>query len=325
MAENQDTLNIGSEQGQADQSLSPSDAFSAFEGQTTQTDTASDVVNSVIGTPQETTQAQPQQEQPVQDGGQQAPSDNEQVRYQYWQSQAAKAQNELQNYKQMEAQYTPYIDYLKANPQAVMNIDAAQQQVNQPAQEAFPEPPEKPRRPRNFSREDALSDSNSESARYLDDVDEWNEKMGDYTRLQSEYNNAKLQETVQQMQERESKAREAQQAEIRRKQQLGEINQYVIANHGLSQEQASKFVQDMSSPESVSMENLVKLWMANEGIQSNPQNTNMQPSPQFQQTQAAQQVPNPMGVVPAAANENPSSEDAIMDGMLNDYKSRNPF
>ena len=147
------------------------------------------------------------------EGVSQQPAKDDPSRFEYWQSQAAKAQNELQNYKQMEAQYTPYIDYLKANPQAVMNIDAAQQQVNQPAQEAFPEPPEKPRRPRNFSREDALSDSNSESARYLDDVDEWNEKMGDYTRLQSEYNNAKLQETVQQMQERENKAREAQQAE----------------------------------------------------------------------------------------------------------------
>ena len=316
MADNQDTLNQGSPQ-EAAPSLTPQDAFSASEGQT-QGNTASDVVNDVIGTPQETTQAQPQQGTPVQTEGQEAPKDNDKVRYQYWQSQAAKANAQVKELQQ----YMPYIDYIKQNPQVLAQ---QQQPAAQPQEEQFPKAPEKPRKPRNFSREDALSDNNSESARYLDEMDEWQDKMTEYNQLQVEYTNKKMQESIQQMQEREQRVREAQQAEAAKQQQISEISEYVTANHGLTPEQTQKFIKDMSSPESVSMDNLVKLWLANEGIQANP-NVSATPSPQFQQTQAAQQVPSPMGVIPGGQSEMQGSEaDQIMDGMINDWKSKNPF
>ena len=314
MADNQDTLNQGSQQ-EAAPSLTPQDAFSAPEGQTQGT-TASDVVNSVVGTPQETTQEQTSQETPVQTESQEAPKDNDQVRYQYWQSQAAKANAQV---KEMQ-QYMPYIDYIKQNPQVLVQ---QQESVAQPKQEEFPKAPEKPRKPRNFSREDALSDNSSESARYLDEMDEWQDKMSEYNQLQVEYTNKKMQESIQEMNAREQRVREAQQAEVRRQQQVSEITEYVTANHGLTQEQTQKFIQDMSSPESVSMDNLVKLWLAKEGIQPT---MNAEPTPQFQQTQAAQQVPSPMGVMPGVQSEVQGSEaDQLMDGMINDWKSKNPF
>jgi cbb3-type cytochrome oxidase cytochrome c subunit len=316
MADNQDTLNQGSQQ-EAAPSLTPQDAFSAPEGQA-QNNTASDVVNDVIGTPQEQTQVQPQQETPVKVEGQEAPNDNDQVRYQYWQSQAAKANAQV---KEMQ-QFVPYIDYIKQNPQVLVQN---QQAEAQPQDEPFPKAPEKPRKPRNFSREDALSDNKSDSARYLDDVDDWQDKMSEYNQLQVEYTNKKMQESMQEMNAREQRVREAQEAEARKQQQVGEISEYVSANHGLTPEQTQKFITDMSSPESVSMDNLVKLWLANEGIQSNAP-MNAQPSPQFQQTQAAQQVPSPMGVMPGGQTEVQGNEaDQLMDGMISDWKSKNPF
>jgi len=332
MAE-QDTLNqVGSQESNANPSLTPTDAFSGpNEGQAQQTDTASDVFGEVFGTqqaqeappqdaqPDVPAPTQPQPGQPVADVSQEAPKDNDQVRYQYWQSQASKAQNQL---KEMQ-QYVPYIDYIKNNPEAILG--AQQQQQPQTAEEAFPKAPEKPRKPRGFSREDALSDTNSDSARYLDDLDEWQDKIVEYNQLQSEYTNAKLQETMQEMQAREQRVRQAQQAEASRQQQLGEINEFVIANHGLNQEQASRFIQDMSSPESITMDNLVQLWMAKEGLQSTPQQQVAQPSAQFQQTQTAQQVPTPMGVIPGGQGQGGNAEDQMMDAMLTDYKSRNPF
>ena len=145
MAENQDTLNQGSVQESANSSFTPQDAFSAPEGQT-QENTASNVVNDVIGTPQETTQGTQQQGIPVQPQSQEAPKDNDEVRFQYWQSQAAKKDAQI---KQMQ-QYVPYIDYIKANPQVLMGNQ--QQTQAQPKEEPFPKAPEKPRKPRNIPR-----------------------------------------------------------------------------------------------------------------------------------------------------------------------------
>ena len=56
-----------------------------------------------------------------------------------------------------------------------------------PAVEEFPPPPERPSRPRNFSRSEAYSDPDSESARYLDAQDDWRAEMDEYNSLKSEY------------------------------------------------------------------------------------------------------------------------------------------
>ena len=53
----------------------------------------------------------------------------------------------------------------------------------QPAQapvEEFPAAPEKPQRPRTFNREEAYSDPNSESARYLDELEGWRDDINEY-------------------------------------------------------------------------------------------------------------------------------------------------
>ena len=51
-----------------------------------------------------------------------------------------------------------------------------------------------------------------------------------------------------------------------------------------------------------------------------------QPSDTFNQQARAQQVPSPMGVIPAQQNQSTqSSEDSIMDSMISGYKKNNPW
>ena len=81
-------------------------------------------------------------------------------------------------------------------------------------------------------------------------------------------------------------------------------------------------MEDMSDPSSISMENLVTLWRMNNGKSAAPPvatpgfkgeapQQRIGPSDTFQQTQRAQQVPQPMGVV-SGQGSNP--DDGKTDG-----------
>ena len=107
--------------------------------------------------------------------------------------------------------------------------------------------------------------------------------------------------------------------------QKNEVFQHVQGHYGLSTEEATEFVQTMSDPSSVSMDNLVQLYRMQKG--SPPVNTQSQgPSEAFQQSRNAQQVPSPMGVMPAQApQQNRSDADSIMDDLINTHKSKNPW
>ena len=81
---------------------------------------------------------------------------NDETRYQYWQSTADKLKNENEQLRRNIAENSQ---------QAVANQQQAQNQ-EPPIDESFPPPPEKPARPRAFNREEAYADPNSERARY---------------------------------------------------------------------------------------------------------------------------------------------------------------
>ena len=71
-----------------------------------------------------------------------APEGNDQVRYQYWQSQAAQMKNQLDSVKE----YMPMVDYLRNNPEAVKTLTPGDQAPGgeaPPSQEPeeFPPPP----------------------------------------------------------------------------------------------------------------------------------------------------------------------------------------
>ena len=310
------------------------DASSAFDGSTQETSnnefSFEDVVfgDNQTGTkdmPQDTHEnsVTPEQPEPVQEEQQnQTQSDNDQVRYNYWQSEAQKAQNELKNLQQ---QWGPTINYISQNPQAVMgNMQTAHSGVpatEDPAQETeeFPEPPERPTKPRGFSRTDALEDPQSDSARYMDDLDEWRDSMDEYNNLRSDYNAAVVTERMEAMEaEKQKQVEAARRAQANHKQQL-EINAHVKTTYNMSDVEAQEFIQWGNRPENLSMDNLVQLYRLQKGQGVAEQAQVKPPSENFNQVQRAQQVPSPMGVLSGQTSAPPAPKnpaDSLMDGLI---------
>ena len=98
----------------------------------------------------------------------------------------------------------------------------------------------------------------------------------------------------------------------------------IYSTHPLSA--SVDFINTMSKPESVNLDNLVQLYRLNNGgaaQQANPS----QPSQEFKQMQNAQQVPSPMGVLPSGQSgaDTRTAEDKIMDTMIGNFNSKNPW
>ncbi len=254
---------------------------------------------------------QPSMEQPID-----AESNNDATRYQYWQSRASKLENQMDGMRDQQNQ-------LMAN-----QLQApAPAQPEAPVQETFPDAPAKPEKPRNYSREEAYSDPQSESAQYLDNVDEWRDSTEEYNQLRNQYDMAVMQEKIdgeKTLRTDAERQRNAQRAEYEQK---TEISSHVQQKYNMGNEEAGAFIKQMSSPDSLTMDNLVQLWRLQRGSGA-PQNASAQsePSAVFQQTQRAQQIPSPMGVMPGSSNQaQGSTEDQIMSGMITDFNSKNPW
>ena len=239
---------------------------------------------------------------------------NDANRYQYWQSQAMKAQNQL---TQMQQQWGPIVQNATLNAQKAQNVPEAETQTQE---ESFPDPPVKPTKPRAFSRSEALEDPGSESARYLDEVDAWRDEIDDYNTLRADYNAAVIDEKMQSMEADRARALEAAKRRHQENNQKQQIHGMVQKNYGMTADDAAKFVQWGSHPENLSMDNLVQLYKIQNG-QGTVENHGSvaPPSDNFEQVARAAEVKSPMGVVAGQTNtpqpKNPAN--GLMDGLIN--------
>ena len=268
---------------------------------------------SAFGIPDNNVETTVESQEPLSD------AKNDDTRYEYWQSQAAKKDNELEQLKAQQQQMMAMQQQMMQQPQAPAQPE--------PEVDKFPDAPTRPSKPRNFSREEAYSDSSSESARYLDEVEDWRDNMEEYKELKHQYDMAIIQEQL--GNERKARVEEVQRREAYAKQQqeIANVNNMVQTKYGLNPEEAQSFIKEMSSKDSLTMDNLVQLWRIKQG-QNAPMSGNVQttPSPTFQQTKRAQQVPSPMGTMPGTGNQaTGSTEDQIIDKMISDFDSKNPF
>jgi ABC-type transporter Mla subunit MlaD len=103
------------------------------------------------------------------------------------------------------------------------------------------------------------------------------------------------------------------------------------SKYNYTPEQANDFVTQMSSPESLSLDNLVQLHQLrqNEGSQ---QVTQITPEAQqkvelMNQRNEKLSIPKPIGVQPGASDQSPTKnvEDKMMDAMIGNFNKRNPF
>lgn len=260
------------------------------------------------GTPEVAAET-PQENQPYE-------AKNDDKRFEYWQSQAAKRENELQVLQQQLAE-------AKAQPAATPEVPAQQ---TQPEVQEFPPPPAKPERPRGFSRDEAWSDPNSESARYLDEVESWRDDMSQYSDLKNQYELAVMQEKLDAQEKQRQSVIQQQQAKQQVARQNREIYEHVQGHYGFNDTEAREFIQTMSDPQSITMDNLVNLYRMQKGMANQQPGVTSGPSDTFNQTQNAQQIPSPMGVVTGETSADTRSDsDQIMDDLINNFNSKNPW
>ena len=245
------------------------------------------------------------------------PQNNEEVRYQYWQSEADKAKNE--------------------NEQLKKTVEILQQTIQKPAEsqpeeissepeiEPFRDAPQRPNKPAGFNRAEAIDDPNSVSAQDLDAMDSYRDEMDIYNADKLEYEANLLHIEREALMEEQTRQKEAFEAEQRNQEQVNNITQQLRSQYNANDDEVNDFIQKMSDPESLNIDNLWRLYQMDKG--KVPEQPVAQPSPQFNQVQRAQSVPAPMGVQSSANMQQTgkSASDLIMDDLISDYESKNPW
>ena len=282
-----------------------------------------------------------QKTEEVQQANPDAPKED-QNQYQYWQSQADIRSKELsdvlQNFgvesvDELQAKYgdiqdiAPIARYVKSNPSVLDNVEASLsngQAQGQPQgdQEPSLKQPEKPTKPSNYDALDAYSDPNSDSFKYNEAMDEYRDQMIDYSRLENESLKNQM------VQEREVQKRQQEDVKLRSD---------LHTKYDMPPEEVDRFVNYMSSPESVSVDNLVALWKT----QQNPTASAPTQAPQahaegqvapdptveaMKRQREKLSMPQPVSVTPGGEQgADKSPESTVMDAMISDYKKQNPW
>jgi len=218
--------------------------------------------------------------------------------FQYWQSQADKTKAE------MEA--------LKAQVEVLTSKSAKPQQETK---EPTLVKPTKPVKPADYDYSEALADPDSSSASYMQAKESYLEEMSDFIMKKDEVRDEQM-----------TKAKEEQFARQQHQETLTELQ----TKYNYTPQQANDFVSQMSSPESLSLDNLVKLHQMNMG--NTPQAEQVSTKAQEKQQLMAQRnqklsIPKPIGVQQGSSVQSPSKnvEEKMMDAMLGDFNKRNIF
>ena len=196
----------------------------------------------------------------------------------------------------------------------------------EPEQEIrFPDPPGKPQKPRNYNRAEAMDDPDSESAKYLDAVEGWRDDMDEYNRLHQQYSQAVIEEERTKMKQEQDVIKKAQAEKEAYQSNMNQMSSHLIDHYQSTDEEIATFVKVMDDPKNVTVDNLFQLFRMQNGNAGTAPVTQTAPNESFEQRKRAQSVPSPMGVVPGQSSSQKSGTDSVMDSMINDYKSRNPF
>ena len=264
--------------------------------------------NDAFGEAKETvpTDSEPVEEEQAKDQGA-TPRDNDKVRYEYWQSEADKRANELAQAK-AEAEYYKMVAAAKL------------QEEKEPEEERFPEPPKEPQAPAGYNMEDAMQDPRSESAKYVRDYQKWQQDMLSYSVARTEYLEQMILE--QKKQSASEKAMLAEELEAKRAYDanIASIERDIMANYKADKETARDFVEKMSDPKNLTVDNLWKLYQAVYGKQSKT------PSQDFAQAkQAGTFAPAPAMLPNGAPTDTRRPEDIIMGGLKERFNQQNDW
>ena len=180
-------------------------------------------------------------------------------RYEYWQSkydQQASEYNKMeQKVKELE-NVAPIAKHINENPWILDNVAQSlsgdtPKVAGQPESQGLPKKPERPSKPSNYDPSEAYMDPESSSFKYRDSLDNYREDLVSYQENMESYRQRQENQRyeAQQRQQQETMARQQQEAMARNLQE----------GYGYTPEKATEFIQYYSSPDSISLENLVAL------------------------------------------------------------------
>lgn len=273
--------------------------------QTEPTATSEDIFSEIFGTTQEQLVTDSPNEAMSNTTDTQTMSDpkSDPGQFQYWQSQADKRSAE--------------VDMLKSQMADVMSKVSTPQADKPTQQETVLEKPVKPVKPSSYDHSEALTDPDSASAKYLTKQSSYLEDMTEYVELSNDYyvNQMNQQQETQKAMARDNK-----------------VMQDLQVKYNYTPEQANDFMQKMSSPDSLSLDNLVQLHQLKQPNAAQ-QVTQITPEAQkkvalMNQRQEKLSIPKPIGVQPGASDQslsNKNTEDKMMDAMIRNVSKRNIF
>jgi hypothetical protein len=216
---------------------------------------------------------------------------------------------------------------VKSNPSVLDNVEASLsngQAQGQPQGDREPslKQPEKPTKPSNYDALDAYSDPSSDSFKYNESMDEYRDQMIDYSRSENELLKNRM------VQEQEMQKRQQEDVKLRND---------LHTKYDMPVEEVDRFVNYMSSPESVSVDNLVALWKTQQNLTASAPTQAPQahaegakaPDPTVAAMKRQREklsMPQPVSVTPGGEQgADKSPESTVMDAMISDYKKQNPW
>lgn len=215
----------------------------------------------------------------------------------YFQSLYDKSQAEVQQLRQQNLQIMQYLQGLQAQQQQ-FSTGQAQVNPNSAVRESATsvQAPVRPQRPQNYDPIDAQSNPNSESFKYARAMEDYQEQMADYLETSNKRAIAQAQA-----------AAERATYEMR----ANAARQQLTQSYGLGPEEVDEFWQMMDDPQTVNLDNLVKLYRVIKG----------QPERVAQPRRGRSQMPlPPVPTAKARVAETGSPADRIMDDMIRQFQ-----
>lgn len=274
-----------------------------------------DAKDNVPGTEaQEPQEAQPEVEMPAEQ-----PQKADDQSFQYWQSQADKRSKELEEvksrYQDLE-EIAPIARYIRENPQVLNSVESSlsannsQETLTQENSENLAKnKPSKPSKPANYDPMEATSDPESDSFKYRESMEEYRDGMMDFYESRERVRDAEVQRNQEQA------------AQV---QYMDNVRTQLNTVYGFGDKEAEAFIADMSRPESLSLENLVTVWK----LKNKPTEQQIKAPKKVQAMKSQAEklaVKQPVGVQPSQGQVARGVEDQLMDAMVANYKSKNPW
>jgi len=232
----------------------------------------------------------------------------EEQRYQYWQSRYDQKASEFDTMSQKLNEYekiAPIAEYIQSNPDVLKNVASSlsgdtPQVPSQEKSVELPQKPTRPTKPTNYDATESVMDADSDSYKYRVAMEDFRDGMIDYQEQREAVAMNQLQAKEAEIAKRQSEY----QAEQSRNAMLGQLT----AEYGYTPEKAQAFVEYYSSPDSITLDNLVNL----DKLRSAPSQQEVA-TRQKAQTMASRsemaKVPTPAGIASGQAEPQYTDED----------------